>query len=197
PAARAFSAFLAIRREAVLRKPAFWGARVNAGVLRFLDPSARDPGLPYGFGDFLDWLAATPPAAQNSHVRAQRLAWERGIALRHLPVEGLSALLPALEAEFGLRALAATPGLLESGHHRSKAAAPAPQALEELLLAPAAVGVFERAVPPAVDSRALAGTPLGERLRALFAADYADWEQALRACTDLAGTGSPGIINRI
>jgi len=181
PAARAFSAFLAIRREAVLRKPGFWGARVNADLIRFLDPASADPGIPYGFGDFLDWLEATPPAAQNNHVRAQRLDWEGEVARRLLPIEGLAEVLAALEREFGLPALAAQPGLLESGHHRGKQLPPEPAALEQLLKAPVDAGQFERAPPPAVDSAALAGTRLAERLRGLFAPDYADWEAALRA----------------
>jgi hypothetical protein len=181
PAARAFSAFLAIRREAVLRKPGFWGARVNAELTRFLDPARVAPEIAYGFGDFLDWLEATPPAAQNNHVRAQRLAWEGRVARRLLPVEELTPRLLVLESAFGLQTLASTPGLLDSGHHRSKGDTPEAQALERWLLAPAPVGAFERGAPPAVDSRVLAGTELGERLRVVFAADYADWEESLRA----------------
>lgn len=181
PAARAFSAFLAIRREAVLRKPDFWGARVNAEVIRFLGPVPVERGVSYRFGDFLDWLEATPPAAQNNHVRAQRLGWESEVARRLLPIEGLAEVLAALEGEFALPALASRPGLLESGHHRGKRAAPAPEVLERLLQAPVGAGDFERETPPTVDTAALAGTRLGERLRALFARDYADWEAALRA----------------
>ena len=177
PAARAFSGFLDTRRHAALHKQRFWGAKVNRQIVAQLSPAGEDPGLPYSFADFVEWLAVTSPEQQNNHVRAQYVEFESRQRIQVVPIEGLSRELARIEEQFGLASLAAKPGLLDSGHHRIKSGDLTGAQLEAALRSPVRVGHFEQCTPPAVDSKKLAGTVLGARLREVFATDYGAYRQ--------------------
>ncbi len=170
PAARAFSGFLATRRAVVLERPDFWGARVSRQVFAWKGHTDIDGS--YSFAEFVEWLACTAPARQNPHVRGQHMGFESGRRIETVRIENLVEQLAGLEQRFGLPGLSATPGLLDSGHHRPRSGSLGPVALEQLLRQPVVPGAFEREAAPQVDSAVLAGTALGDRLRQVFAADY-------------------------
>ena len=170
PAARAFSAFLATRRGVVLERPEFWGARVSRQVLAW--KGVQDPGGAYSFAEFIDWMAATPVARQNPHVRAQWLGFETGLKIECVPIEDLVGRLAALEQRFGLPAVSARTDLLSSGHHRPRSLRMDPADLQQQLSAPVLPGDFDARPAPFVDTPVLAGTLIGARLRAVLAMDY-------------------------
>ena len=170
PAARAFSAFLATRRGVVLERPEFWGARVSRQVLAW--KGVQDPAGAYSFAEFVDWMAATPVARQNPHVRAQWLGFEAGLKIEFVPIENLVARLAALEQRFGLSAVSARTELLSSGHHRLPSPRIDPSDLQQQLSAPVLPGDFDARPSPFVDTSVLTGTLIGARLSEALAMDY-------------------------
>jgi hypothetical protein len=169
PAARAFSAFLATRRGAVLQRPDFWGARVSRQIVAWKGGQSID--APYSFAEFIEWVAATPPERQNPHVRQQWMGFEEGRRIEIVPIEDLLTQLAGLERRFGLPPVSGQTQLFTSGHHRPRSERRGETALEALLHTPVAPGHFDTQLPPVVDSRCLPDG-LGARLRAVLAADY-------------------------
>lgn len=172
PAARAFSGFLGSCRRAAQSREQFWGARVRAEVLAFLQRRDGTQRAAYSFVDYLEWLAQVRAPALDDHVAPQFLGLERVFAPEIVPIESLGEQLARLEQRFGLPALARDAQLLESTHHRAKAGGIAGGALETLLAEPVAPGHYEDTLPPAVATALLAGTRLGARLRVVLADDY-------------------------
>jgi len=170
PAARAFSAFLATRRGVVRERPDFWGARVSRQVIGFKGMS--EPFGAYSFADFVEWMAATPVLRQNPHVRQQWMPFEAGRRIEYLPIEHLVSVLSGLEHRFGLPAVSARADIFHSGHHRPPPLPVDAETLDSLLHEPVMPGRFDGAPAPVVDSAALRASALGERLRAVLAADY-------------------------
>lgn len=171
PAARLYSAYLSISWDRLVMHPRHWANPTRMAVVEAL--SGRDAPLdkPFSFVQFVDWLATRNVHTLDSHLQPQTTKLDDRLNVHHAPIETLRASLDHAAEAFALKPLtdAVWARISPSSHHHPKSDSASGGLLAELAR-PRPLGDVRDA--PSISSEQLTGTPLGGRIRHLYADDY-------------------------